>query len=389
MNHPPSSRIPRAALIGVTGYGRVHLHELKTLAEAGEVQVAAATVINPDDAPEQMAWLREHDVQIFDDYHSMLQTCRGEIDLCCIPTAIAMHRPMVEAALAAGAHVLVEKPLAGCPEDARAIVEAAERAGRYVCVGFQAVWSPLTRLLLDTIHSGKMGRVRRIAVTGVWPRPHSYFHRNGWAGRIRDAHGIVNDSPANNALAHFLNLALLFAGPAPDRCARVLAVRAERMCAAPIENFDTVLAEITTDTGVEIFYGVTHAAVESSEPCLQILGDKGRALWSMDRGEIQLDGKSMENVPGGHDQDSRPIMFEQTLRASGGGEGLIFPASEAIAHVEAVTAIQAAGETLDYRKQAEKAGDPDNPVYTIPGISDRILERAATFIESDLSLKQT
>jgi len=375
-----SNQLPRIALIGVTGYGRIHLDELKTLVNTRKAELTAATVINPEDAPEQMAWLRQTGAEIFPDYREMLHSFGNQLDLCCIPTAISMHRPMVEAALSAGANVLVEKPLAGCPEDACAIVEAGERKKRFVAVGFQAVWSPLTGLLLDAIHGGTLGRVRKIAVRGLWPRPRSYFARNGWAGRLRDSHGIVNDSPANNALAHFLNLALLFSGPAPYRCARVAEVVAERIRVNEIENYDTILAEITADTGTEIFYAVSHAAGEAFEPRLDIVGENGTAMWSMASGSLTVQGGPPQTLPGGGDAESRPLMFANVARTAVGENGLVFPAKEAMAHGEAIAAFDRTGSIIDRRNDARPQGDPENPVMTLPGLAELIHQRSEAFL---------
>lgn len=377
---PDANLRPRVALIGVTGYGWMHFDEIRKRVERGHGTFAGATVINPGDAPEQMDWFRQHEVPVFGDYTAMLDGLDGALDLCCIPTAISMHRPMVEAALRSGANVLVEKPLAGCPGDARAIVEAGEAAGRFVCVGFQAVWSPLMRRILAAVHEGRLGRIRRIAVRGMWPRPLSYFQRNGWAGRLADAHGVVNDSPANNALAHFLNLALLFAGPAPDRCARVRGVKAELLRANAIENYDTVMAEFQTDTGVDLFYGVTHACAESFGPTLDILGDQGRARYSMVEGEIVGADGRQEVIPGGEDAESRPILFENAFRAAAGEDAVLFPASEALAHVEAVAAMADAAEIEDRRDEAVPEGDTANPVMTLPGIDEHIHALADQFL---------
>jgi len=373
---------PRIALIGVTGYGRTHLHELKTLVTTGQADLTAATVINPKEAPEQMDWLRQTGVKIFPDYHEMLAGLRGQLDLCCIPTAISMHRPMAEAALSAGANVLVEKPLAGCPGDARAMVAEGERTGRFIAVGFQAVWSPLTARLLDAIHGGPLGRVRKIAVRGLWPRPLSYYARNGWAGRMRDARGIVNDSPANNALAHFLNLALLFSGPSPYRCARVCKVVAERFRANEIENYDTVLAGMTTDTGSEIFYAVSHATGETFEPRLDIIAENGTAMWSMTSGSLTVKGSPEQNLPGGANVESRAVMFAEVARSAAGDAGLIFPATEAMAHIEAIAALDGGDPIIDRRHDAVAHGSPENPVMILPGLANQIHRRAESFLEA-------
>ena len=56
---------------------------------------------------------------------------------------------------------------------------------------------------------------RRITVRAQWPRGASYYARNNWAGRLRVGSAWVLDSPVNNAFAHFLMLALFWAGDTP------------------------------------------------------------------------------------------------------------------------------------------------------------------------------
>ncbi len=376
---------PRAALIGVTGYGRVHFQELQRLHEAGRLRLAAATVINPDEAPEACAWLRAQDTEIFDDYTAMLEQWRWRLDLCCVPTGISWHRPMVEAALRAGAHVLVEKPLAGCMEDAEAIIAAAEKTQRWVAVGFQAVWSPAVQAIKNAVSSGRLGAIQRISVSGCWPRPQSYFSRNAWAGKVRDAHGIVNDSPANNAFAHFLNLPLYFSSPAPGFAAKVLPgeVTAEKLRANPIETYDTVLAHLTTDTGTKIFYGVTHACADQHHPIIRVRGEKGRAVWTLQGScGLEIEGQEPIALPDDSENHSRQLMFDALTERLSGAEpgGFVFPAHQALRHVEAVAAINAAGPIIDRQEDARTSGDAGNPVRVIPGIEQKILTTAEGFV---------
>lgn len=360
--------IPRCALIGVTGYGKVHFANLKRLLLAGEIELVGVSIINPQEAAEVLEWLQARSIRVFDDYQHMLQQLSGKLDLCCVPTGISLHGPMAEAVLAAGANLLVEKPLAGSPADGQAICGAAERAGKFACVGYQAVWAPSTVELVNAIHNGQLGRLRKIAVRGIWPRPASYYQRNSWAGRYRDRHGIVNDNPANNALAHFLNLALLFAGPEPWRCAQVTGAEAELFRANPIETYDTILARMQTREGVEIFFGATHASRETVHPQIDIVGDYGKATWSYDV------------VSGGFEELCQANMFQEVVARAAGREGRIYPASEAMAHVLAVDAISQAGTIGDCTHDAVPFHMGSDAVMTIPGIARRILAEAEAFL---------
>src|SRR6478672_177700 len=59
-----------------------------------------------------------------------------DIDAVSVVVANNLHRPIVEALLAAGKHVLCEKPLAPTVADAEAMVEAAEKSDQVAAVGF-------------------------------------------------------------------------------------------------------------------------------------------------------------------------------------------------------------------------------------------------------------
>src|SRR5215216_5376465 len=81
-----SSQGARVALIGISGYGRIHLQLARECRERGEVQIVAATVINPAEEAENVAELVAHGCTIYSDYEKMLRDHAGRLDLCLIPT---------------------------------------------------------------------------------------------------------------------------------------------------------------------------------------------------------------------------------------------------------------------------------------------------------------
>ncbi|MFW5857727.1 MAG: Gfo/Idh/MocA family protein, partial [Planctomycetota bacterium] len=244
----------RTAIIGVSGFGDVHYQDLLREADAGRLQPVAATIINPDDEAEKCACLRNHGAALFVDYQEMLRQHAGGLDLCLIPTGIALHAPMSRAALAAGAHVYVEKPIAATVEDADAMAAAAEAAGRVLAVGYQNMYDPGLHVLKERIVAGAIGAVESVACWGCWPRPDSYYARNGWAGRLRVGEAWVLDAPFNNAFAHYVMLSLFLAGAEARTRARPTAVEAELYRARPaIESPDTAAIRVTTDEGPTVF----------------------------------------------------------------------------------------------------------------------------------------
>jgi predicted dehydrogenase len=83
-----------------------------------------------------------------------------DIDAVSIVVANHLHREIVEALLAAGKHVLCEKPLAPTSADAQAMVDAAERSDRVAAVGFTFRRSPAINAIREQIGERHLGAVR-------------------------------------------------------------------------------------------------------------------------------------------------------------------------------------------------------------------------------------
>jgi predicted dehydrogenase len=82
----------------------------------------------------------------------------GELDLVSIVTPDDCHPAEARAAIAAGLHVLCEKPLARTYADARAMAEAARAAGVLTKVGFTLRYAPAVLRLKELVTDGTIGR---------------------------------------------------------------------------------------------------------------------------------------------------------------------------------------------------------------------------------------
>ncbi len=268
------SQPARLAIIGVSGYGSIHLQLARESRQRGEAQITAAAIINPDQEAANIAELRSHGTEIFTDYTELLRAHAGRIDLCLIPTGIHWHARMTIAALEAGANVLVEKPLAGSLAEVEAVRLAEQRTGRFVAVGFQDFYEPGTTWLKEELDRGVIGEIRSVRFLGVWPRTRGYFTRNDWAGRLAVNGMPVMDSPLNNAFAHFVMLSLFFVGGQDLELEG-----AELMRAHAIESFDTAVVRSRTRSGVKLWFATSHACAETVEPEIVITGTRGQAAW--------------------------------------------------------------------------------------------------------------
>jgi predicted dehydrogenase len=121
----------KAAVIGVGAFGRHHCAKYRALAQAGE-DVELFAIADPS-AEVRRAAVAQYGVLAVVDWRELL----GKVDLVSICSPAITHAEIVRAFLNAGAHVLVEKPIATTIEEANDLVALARRTGLVLTVGHQ------------------------------------------------------------------------------------------------------------------------------------------------------------------------------------------------------------------------------------------------------------
>jgi predicted dehydrogenase len=330
----------RAALVGVSGYGRWHLLMTMEQALLGRLRLVGATVINGVEQAAVCRRLERQGVRVFATFEEMMNALAGEIDLLLLPTGIQWHAPMTLAGLRAGAHVLVEKPVAATLQDVDSILAAREAANRLVAVGFQDLHVPAAHDIKRRILAGEIGTLRRAVVRGQWPRSSAYYARNVWAGRVQLGRDWVLDSPVSNAFAHFLMLALFWAGRTSDAVAEPVELDAELYRAGRIDSFDTASLRLQTDEGVEILFYGSHAGQEEVVPQVKLIGDAGTITWVYERTYTvdRLD-RPAEILPVPDQLDTRLTVLDAVLTRIERGRGFIVTPELARGHVQVINAL--------------------------------------------------
>ena len=89
------------------------------------------------------------------------------VEAVVIATPVTTHHPLALAALEAGKHVFVEKPLAASSEEAADLVAAAARAGRTLMPGHTFLYSPPVVYSRDLITNGELGDIYFISMSRV------------------------------------------------------------------------------------------------------------------------------------------------------------------------------------------------------------------------------
>lgn len=143
---------PKLAVLGLGHWGKNHVravHGLGALAAVHDSDAALAARFAAETGAVAPGW-----AAILAD-----RSIAGVI----IATPAGTHAALAREALAAGKHVLVEKPLALSPDDAAALVAKAESAGRTLMVGHLLQYHVAFAALRDLVRKGELGRLQYVA----------------------------------------------------------------------------------------------------------------------------------------------------------------------------------------------------------------------------------
>jgi predicted dehydrogenase len=184
----------KAAVIGAGAFGRHHAAKYRALSENGQ-DVALFAVADPS-AETRRTIAAQYDVQTVADWRELL----GQVDLVSICSPAVTHAEIVRAFLNAGAHVLVEKPIATTIEEANDLVALAARTGLVLTVGHQERFVFARTGLLDQAET---------------PLEIQCWRRGPWTGRGDDVSAVLD------LMIHDLDLVhMLVDGPVADVQAR-------------------------------------------------------------------------------------------------------------------------------------------------------------------------
>jgi predicted dehydrogenase len=143
-----SQSAPRVGVVGVGYWGSKHVRVLNALE-----RVSSVAVIDPRQERLDALTRTFPSIQAF----TSLQAALPAVDGVIVATPPTTHVPIALAAIAAGKHVLVEKPLATTGHDAQRLIDAAEERGVLLMVGHTFEHNSAVWRLRDLVHSGELG----------------------------------------------------------------------------------------------------------------------------------------------------------------------------------------------------------------------------------------
>jgi predicted dehydrogenase len=188
----------RIGVIGLGGMGTAHASMLR----AGQVPGAELTAVCDADA----ARLAEfQDFAQFNDSQALL--CSGKADAVVIATPHYSHTTIGIAALKAGLHVLLEKPISVHKADCERLIAAHTNPKQVFAAMFNQRTDPFYRRIKGLIDSGELGAIQRVNwIITNWFRPDAYYASGTWRATWGGEGGgvLLNQCPHNLDLLQWL-----------------------------------------------------------------------------------------------------------------------------------------------------------------------------------------
>lgn len=244
-------------LVGIGGFGENYV---RILLENNTLGVKITGAVDPyPERCSRLEKLKEAGVPIFpslDEFYSV-----HNADLAVISTPIHLHVEQSVFCMSKGSNVLCEKPLCAVYQEAKKMLEAEKKYGKFAAIAYQLSFSDAVQELKRDIMSGVFGKARRLKAIQIFPRHEYYYRRNSWAGKRKTSDGRwVLDSPVMNSCAHQLHNMLYVMGKTRETGANPVSVQAELYRANPlVQNFDTAALRCMIEDGVEVLMYTTQA----------------------------------------------------------------------------------------------------------------------------------
>jgi UDP-N-acetyl-2-amino-2-deoxyglucuronate dehydrogenase len=178
--------------VGIVGPGKVAQLHAKALGDINSAVLGGACSRTISRAE---SFAARYGAKPYDDVGRMVRD--GNLDLVIICTPHPNHLEPTLQALEAGAHVLVEKPLASTLQDCDAMIGAARKAALKLGVVSQRRWYPPTLRVRNAILEGKIGKPVLGTVNMLGWRDEAYYRSDPWRGSWDKEGGgvMVNQAP--------------------------------------------------------------------------------------------------------------------------------------------------------------------------------------------------
>lgn len=251
--------------IGVVGLGIIGSQHVERLADPA---IPARLVgVHDADGAVTVDFARAHGVPGCTNLQDLL--AQDGLDAVIIAVPSGLHRDLTIAALEAGKHVLLEKPIEVNVAAADEILRASRKAGTVLSVASQRRFADANGFIKRLLEAGGLGRVTSATVEVPLWRTQAYYDSAGWRGTwAMDGGGALM-----NQGVHLVDLALWLLGDVEELYAHTGQLAHER-----IEVEDTVTITARLRSGALLTFLATTAAHAPPPIRMAIMGDRGSVV---------------------------------------------------------------------------------------------------------------
>ncbi len=275
--------MPDKVKVGVIGAGRIallrHLPAFQTCREAGTAELVA--IADPLEENARRAAERFAVPRVFADYRDLLAL---PLDAASVCTPNAYHEPIALAALAAGKHVLCEKPLALDYAGARRMHARAEETGLKTAVNFRYRWVPAAAFIRDLIQGGELGELYHVYAHYFNGALHDPATPIGWRQtRAESGSGALGD-----LASHLIDLCRFWIGEFAGVQGHLRTFTTERPLRAGgmgrVDVDDAVSFRARFANGAEGVFDASQCAIgRLNHQRIEIYGTKGGVIYEIEK----------------------------------------------------------------------------------------------------------
>lgn len=249
---------------GLVGSGAIAAAHMDSLQKIDETQLVAVWSRRYENAQKVAA---EQGCEAEASFEELVK--RDDIDAITICTPSGFHLEPALAAIEAGKHVIIEKPLEVTVERCNQIIKAADRKGVKLGGIFQSRFTPANQELYRAVQEGRFGRLVMGDAFVKWFRAQSYYDSGEWRGTWKlDGGGALM-----NQAIHTVDVLLWLMGDVESVYAHADCLAHER-----IEVEDTVAAVLRFTNGAMGVIEATTSIQPGYPKRVEIHGDKGGAV---------------------------------------------------------------------------------------------------------------
>ncbi|MCU1505248.1 MAG: bplA [Microbacteriaceae bacterium] len=267
--------------VALVGCGIIGLNHAKAIALHPDVAITALVDAIPQAAKALADSIEADGAARPGEFASLADAlAAASVDLVVICTPSGQHIQLAQEAIAAGRHVLIEKPLDVTVPRAKqiaAIAAQAEAEGLVVSVVSQHRFDPASVVVAEAIASDGFGRVTSAVASVAWWRSQEYYDSGKWRGTwALDGGGAVM-----NQGVHTVDLLLWFLGRPVEIQAHTALLAHDR-----VEVEDVAVATLRFESGALAVLHATTAAFPGLSVRLQVHGSRGSAIIEDDQLEF-------------------------------------------------------------------------------------------------------